>query len=56
VRGITLNYATGQLVYFDSIGDMILGTDAREVITVCNERKIKRKMRFDGSGPAVQTR
>jgi hypothetical protein len=31
---------------------MILGTDAPDVITVRNERKIKRKMRCDGSGPS----
>jgi hypothetical protein len=53
VRGITLKYATSHLVIFDSIKDMILDTDASDVITVCTERKIKRKMRnCDGSGPS----
>jgi hypothetical protein len=54
VRGITLNYATALLVNFDSIRDMILGTDAAaDVITVRTERKIKRKKRTcDGSGPS----
>jgi hypothetical protein len=53
VRGITLNYATAQLVNFDSIRDMIFGTDAADVITVRSERKIKRKKRTgDGSGPS----
>jgi hypothetical protein len=57
VRGITLNYATSQLVNFESIRDMILDADAREVITVRTERKIKRKMRKrDGSGlPGADT-
>jgi hypothetical protein len=57
VRGITLNYATSQLVNFGSIRDMILDTDAREVITVRTERKIKRNMRKrDGSGfPGADT-
>jgi hypothetical protein len=52
VRGITLNYANAQLVNFDSIRNMILGTDAAaDVITVRTERKIKRKKRTgDGSG------
>jgi hypothetical protein len=55
VRGITLNYATAQLVNFDSIRNMILCTDATDVITVRTERKIKRKKRKgDGSGQAWQ--
>jgi hypothetical protein len=50
ITGITLNYAIAQLVNFDSIKDIILGTDARDVIIVRNERKIKRKKRMcDGS-------
>jgi hypothetical protein len=53
VRGITLNYATSQLVNFDSNKDMILDTDVPYVITVRTKRKIKRKMRkCDGSGPS----
>jgi hypothetical protein len=57
VRGITLNYAVAQLVNFDSIRDMILGVDAKDVITVRNERKIKRKTRkCDGIGlPGTDT-
>jgi hypothetical protein len=38
-RGITLNYATSQLVNFESIRGMILDADAREVITDRTERK-----------------
>jgi hypothetical protein len=52
VCGITLNYVTAQLVNFDSIRDMILGTDAADVITVLTERKIKRKKKGDGIGPS----
>jgi len=53
VRGITLNYATSQLVNFESIKDMILCADIKDVITVRTERKIKRKLRkCDGSGPS----
>jgi hypothetical protein len=52
VSGITLNYAAAQLVNFDSIRDMILGTTASDVITIRTERKIERKKgRCDGSGP-----
>jgi hypothetical protein len=51
VRGKTHNYAAAQLVNFDSIKDMILGTVTSD-ITVRTERKIKRKKgRCDGSGP-----
>jgi hypothetical protein len=51
VRGITLNYAVAQLVNFDSIRGMFLCVDAKNVITVRTERKIKRKMvRCDGIG------
>ena len=53
VRGITLNYATSQLVTFESIKDMILCADVKDVITVRTKRKIKRKFRkCDGSGPS----
>jgi hypothetical protein len=53
-RVIKLNSAAAQLVNFDSIRDMILGGDAREVITVRTHRKIKPKMRnCDGNGLAV---
>ena len=53
VRRITLNYATSQLVNFDSIKDMNLGTDTPDVITVRTEKNIKSKMRrCDGSGPS----
>jgi hypothetical protein len=52
VRGIALNYTVAQLVNCDSIMEMILGTDARD-ITVRTERKIKCKIRkSDGSGLA----
>ena len=43
MRGITLNYTAAQLVNFDSIRDMILGVDDRDVITVRTDKKIKRK-------------
>ena len=53
VRGITMNYATSQLVNFDRIKDMILGTDNQDVISVRIERKNNFKMRrCDGSGPS----
>ena len=56
VHGIMLNFAAAQLVNFDNIRDMILGADAKDVITVRTEKKIKRKMRkCDGSGLPVQT-
>ena len=45
VRGITLKYATNQLVNFNNIGYMILRADDRDVIIVSTEKKIKRKMR-----------
>jgi len=51
VRGYTLNYAAAHLANFDSIRYLISGADARDVITVRTEMKIKRKMRMcDGSG------
>jgi hypothetical protein len=41
------------IVNFDRIKDIILGTDAPDVITVHTESKIKRKMRKgDGSCPS----
>jgi hypothetical protein len=53
VSGITLNYATAQLVNFDRVKDMILGSDTRNVVTVCTERENKRKKRkCDGTGPS----
>jgi hypothetical protein len=55
VRGITLNFAEAQ-INFDNMQDMILGADAKDVITVRTERKIKRKIRkCDGSGLPVQS-
>jgi len=45
LRGVTLNYATSQLVIFESIKDMILCAAVEDVITVRTERKIKRKFR-----------
>jgi hypothetical protein len=51
VRRITLNYTATQFVNFDSIRDMILGADARDIITVLTDRTIKPKIRkWDGSG------
>jgi hypothetical protein len=44
VLGITLNYSAAELVNFDSIRVLILGTEA-EVITVRTDRKTKCKMR-----------
>jgi hypothetical protein len=57
VRGITLNYAAAQLDKFDNIRHMILNADAKDVITVRTERKIKRKRRkCDVSGlPGADT-
>jgi len=52
MRGITLNYTAAQLVNFDSIRDMILGVDDRDVITVRTDKKIKRKTKRS----AVQSR
>ena len=53
MRGITLNYTESQFVNFDSIKNMILCADVKDVITVRTERKIKRKLRkCDGSGPS----
>ena len=50
VRGITLNYTASQLVKFQSIKDMILCADVKDVITVRTEREIKRNLRMcDGS-------
>jgi len=43
VRGITLNYNTKQLVNFEVIRDMILGTREKSIVTVQTERKFKRK-------------
>jgi len=51
LRGITLNNTAVQLVKFDSIRDMILGVDGRDVITVSTDKKINRKMKS-----VVQTR
>jgi hypothetical protein len=47
VRGITLNYSASQLVNFAHMKDMILSTDADEIVTVRTKNKIKRK-RYDG--------
>ena len=55
VRGITLNYATSQLVNYESIKDMILCADVKDVITVRTDCKIKHKFRkCDGSGRLAQ--
>jgi hypothetical protein len=51
VHGITLNYATSQVVNFESIRGMILGADDREAISFRTTRKMKRKSKkCDGSG------
>ena len=42
VRGITLNYSAKQLVNFDVIKGMILGT-GEPTVTLHTEKKIKRK-------------
>jgi hypothetical protein len=49
VRGITLNYNASQLVNFDVIRDMILNREPRRVVTVHNEKKIKRNRRLGGA-------
>ena len=44
VPGITLNYSANQLVNFDIIREMFLGTGTGEhIVTVHKEKKIKRK-------------
>jgi len=44
VSGITLNYNAKQLVNFEVIRDIILGT-GEPTVNVHTERKIKRKMK-----------
>jgi len=41
VKGITLNYNTKQLVNFDVMRDMILGTGREPTVIVHIERKMK---------------
>ena len=53
VRGITLNYNASQLVNFDVIRDMILNREPRRVVTVHNEKKIKRNRRLGGAASIV---
>jgi hypothetical protein len=57
LRRIMLNYAAAQLDNSDSLRDMNLSTDAKDVITVRTKRKIKRKLRqWEGSGmPGTDT-
>jgi len=45
VRGITINYATAQVVNFKSMWDLILGADDKEAITFHTERKITQIIR-----------
>jgi len=47
INGITLNYKTKQLVNFEAINDMILGTE-EPMVTVHTERKMKRKRKGGG--------
>jgi len=49
VRGITLNYSAKQLVNFDFIMDMILGTGAEPTVTVHTGKKTKRKRNGGGT-------
>jgi len=53
VRGITLNYNAKQLVNFDVIKALILGT-GEPIVTVHTEKKIKR-MRNGGGTVAIVT-
>jgi len=48
VRGITLNYSAKQLVNFNVIRDMIIGS-AEPTVMVHTERKIKRKRKGGGT-------
>ena len=50
MRVIPLNYSSSQLVNFEKIKAMFWGCDAKEIITVYTERKIKRKRGKDGDG------
>jgi hypothetical protein len=51
VRRIKLHYTAVQIDKFYNIRDMILGPDAKDVITVRTEKKMKLKMRqFEGNG------
>ena len=54
VRGITLNYSAKQLVNFDVIRDMILGT-GEPTVTVHTEKKFKRKRKGEGGTVAIVT-
>ena len=49
VRGLTLNYSASQFVNFNVIRDMILNREPRRVVTVHNEKKIKRNRRLGGA-------
>ena len=53
VRGITLNYSTKQLVNFDVIRDMVLGTSAEPTLTVHTEMQIKPKRKGEGGTAAI---
>ena len=48
VRGITLNYSAKQLVNFNVIRDMIIGS-GEPTVMVHTERKIKRKRKGGGT-------
>jgi len=54
VRGITLNHNTKQLVNFEVIRDMILGT-AESTVMVHTERKIKQKRKGGGVTVSIVT-
>ena len=49
VRGITLNYNAKQLVNFEVIKGMILGTGGEPIVTVHTESKVKRKRKGGGT-------
>jgi len=52
VRGITLNSTASQLVNFDSIKDMALCADVKDVITIRTEKMRRKFRKCDGSGPS----
>ena len=55
VRGITPNYSAKQMVNFDVIMEMVLGTSAETTVTVNREKKIKRKKICEGGSVAIVT-
>ena len=55
VRGITLNYSAKQMVNFDVIMQMVLGTSAETTVTVRTEKKINRNRKGEWGSVAIVT-